>query len=72
MLSNARFEQAEALVSQARDARLAAARADLKKAGAPECEDCEQPIPVPRRLAYPSATRCIECQNAVERRSHSR
>lgn len=72
MLSNISLEQAEDLASQAREARLAAARADLKKAGASECEDCERTIPKRRRLAYPSATRCIACQSAVERRTFGR
>lgn len=67
MLSNIHFEQAEAKVAQERDAKLAEARADLKKAGASECVDCGQVIPPARRSAYPSANRCIDCQTGVER-----
>ncbi len=26
------------------------------------CEDCDELIPIPRLLAVPSATRCVECQ----------
>ncbi|TWD54467.1 TraR/DksA family transcriptional regulator [Agrobacterium vitis] len=67
MFSNSHFEQAEERVRQERDAALAEARADLKKAGASECVDCGHAIPERRRLAYPSATRCIDCQIEVER-----
>lgn len=67
MLSNIHFEQAEERVQQERDAKLAEARADLKKAGASECMDCLQKIPTARRLAYPSATRCVECQTDIEK-----
>mgnify|MGYP001627471956 CR=1 FL=1 len=33
------------------------------------CEDCDEPIPVLRRQALPSATRCIHCQSALENRN---
>lgn len=32
------------------------------------CADCGEPIAAPRLLAYPTATRCIDCQEAFERR----
>lgn len=67
MLSNIHFEQAEERVQQERDAKVAKARADLKKAGASDCVDCGQLIPEARRLAYPSATRCIDCQTDIEK-----
>ncbi|MBB4955573.1 phage/conjugal plasmid C-4 type zinc finger TraR family protein [Agrobacterium vitis] len=72
MFSNVHFEQAEAKVAQERDAKLAQARADLKKAGAPECVECGKVIPQARRSAYPSATRCIDCQTEVEREVYCR
>lgn len=34
---------------------------------AEECEDCGKPIPEGRRLAAPGCTRCIGCQERVER-----
>lgn len=67
MLSNVHFEQAEIRIEQERDAALAEARANLKRAGASECVECGHTIPERRRLAYPSATRCIHCQTSVER-----
>jgi DnaK suppressor protein len=33
------------------------------------CVVCEEPIPAARLHAYPAATRCIRCQEAVERRA---
>ena len=32
------------------------------------CIDCDEPIPPARLHAYPSAARCIRCQEAFERR----
>lgn len=32
------------------------------------CADCGETIAAPRLLAYPTATRCIDCQEAFERR----
>ena len=33
-----------------------------------ECVDCGEPIATARLKAYPAATRCIECQGALEKR----
>lgn len=33
------------------------------------CVDCDEPIPVARLDAYPTAMRCIRCQEAFERRA---
>ena len=33
-----------------------------------ECVDCGEPIAAARLKAYPAATRCIECQGALEKR----
>ena len=35
------------------------------------CVDCEEPIPTARLHAYPAATRCIRCQEALERRAQT-
>lgn len=35
--------------------------------GAEECEDCGEPIPEARRKAMPGCTRCISCQESLER-----
>lgn len=31
------------------------------------CEDCDEPIPVARRLAVPGVTRCVRCQEEADR-----
>ncbi|MCF1433381.1 MULTISPECIES: TraR/DksA C4-type zinc finger protein [Rhizobium/Agrobacterium group] len=72
MLSNLHFELAEERVEQERDAKVEAARADLKKAGATECLDCGHAIPQARRFAYPSAIRCFDCQVSIEREVYCR
>lgn len=33
-----------------------------------ECEDCDQPIPAARRMAYPAARRCVAYQSRMEAR----
>ena len=37
-----------------------------------ECIDCGSPIPYERLAAYPAATRCVACQESVERRERGR
>lgn len=36
-----------------------------------ECEECENAIPIARLRAIPTARRCVECQQAVERHQAS-
>jgi DnaK suppressor protein len=31
------------------------------------CDECDEPVAYQRLLAYPDASRCIECQSEVER-----
>ncbi len=38
----------------------------LRHGGCPLCVDCGEEIPLPRLLAAPGATRCCECQQALE------
>lgn len=44
-----------------------ARRAALDAPGKRTCADCGVPIPLARRRALPSATRCVECQDWAER-----
>jgi phage/conjugal plasmid C-4 type zinc finger TraR family protein len=30
------------------------------------CEDCDQPIPLARRAAFPGVVRCVPCQEITE------
>lgn len=66
------FETAEILAEQERQAGIDAARRSLKTMGSLECEDCPQLISRERRLAMPSAVRCVDCQARFERRMKRR
>lgn len=66
-ISDFQREAAEALIEQARDRRVSELRAALQRDGRERCEDCGAAISPARRHAYPSATRCIDCQEIVER-----
>ncbi|MDQ0454640.1 TraR/DksA C4-type zinc finger protein [Rhizobium paknamense] len=72
MFSNVHFELAEERVERERDAKVAAARAALKKLGEMQCLDCGLAIAPERRLAYPAASRCLDCQIHVEREAIGR
>jgi phage/conjugal plasmid C-4 type zinc finger TraR family protein len=55
-------EQIQATV----DERVDEARSQLSGEGSEDCEDCGRSIPLARRKAMPSATRCIHCQDQYE------
>lgn len=55
-------EQIQATV----DERVEIARLGLHGDGSEFCEDCERRISKARRIALPSATRCITCQENYE------
>ncbi len=65
---NAAFEQADMRAEQEREAGIAAASLSLRSVGTIQCEDCSNDIPRERRLAIPSATRCIRCQTKHEQK----
>ena len=65
---NAAFEQADLRAEQEREAAIAAASRTLRSPGTIQCEDCPNDIPRDRRIALPSATRCIVCQSRHEKR----
>lgn len=67
MYSDFDREVGEARIEQERDARVLAARQALRQPGTAECIECEREIPQARRRANPSATRCLECQENVEK-----
>ena len=50
-----------------REIEAALARLDAGQYGI--CVDCDEPIPLPRLQARPSATRCIACQEVDEKRA---
>jgi RNA polymerase-binding protein DksA len=48
-------------------AEIDAALARVAEGTYGECEECENPIPIARLRAIPTARRCVECQAAAER-----
>tara|TARA_B100001179_G_C18491018_1_gene359921 strand:- start:78 stop:299 length:222 start_codon:yes stop_codon:yes gene_type:complete len=70
--SNRAVESAELAIEQDRDRAVNRIRKDLEVEGDAECRDCGDPIDVARRMALPSATRCLECQEAHERGRRAR
>jgi phage/conjugal plasmid C-4 type zinc finger TraR family protein len=59
---------AEASLARQTDAAIARIRAGLDEPGDEFCHGCGEPIEAARRAALPSATRCVGCQSAIERR----
>lgn len=69
---NAALDQAELRAEQEREAGIAAASRSLRSPGTLQCEDCPNDIPRERRIALPSATRCIRCQTRHEKEASRR
>lgn len=67
--SNAALDLAADRAEQEREATIAAASQSLRGPGTVQCEDCSNDIARERRIALPSATRCIFCQTLFERNS---
>lgn len=63
------LERAEEFERQQRELRITRIRGDLAPSGSEFCRTCGDPIEVARRIALPSATRCVCCQQATERNS---
>jgi phage/conjugal plasmid C-4 type zinc finger TraR family protein len=61
------FDQVQRHEEQHRAASLRRVLAPLRQDGRDDCEDCGAPIPLERRDAMPSATRCVDCQRGFER-----
>ena len=64
--SERQLEAAERSISLLTDTRVAQIRGALCLKGDEHCNDCGDRIDVRRRLALPSAQRCIECQTKFE------
>ncbi|MBX3672182.1 MAG: TraR/DksA family transcriptional regulator [Burkholderiales bacterium] len=69
-LAEAEFERDVAGAGQVRAALLAIVAAERRLAGGEYglCEDCGEAIGFARLEAHPAATRCVRCQEAVEKR----
>lgn len=62
------IESAERFGEEQRDRAIADIRQSVSLKGDEYCHNCGQRIEVKRRLAMPSAIRCICCQEEFERR----
>ncbi len=60
------LEQASKLEQSQREALIQTAHNALAQPGKADCEHCGAAIPVKRRLAVPSAIRCVRCQQNFE------
>ncbi len=60
------IDQAQVLEQLSRDAAIKNARRTQATKGTVECIGCDSKIPVARRRAHPTATRCIGCQAEYE------
>lgn len=50
----------------------AACRIDRNAVSAERCEECDEPIPEPRRAAAPGCQTCADCQSVLELRNKQR
>ncbi|RAZ52021.1 TraR/DksA family transcriptional regulator, partial [Enterobacter hormaechei subsp. xiangfangensis] len=53
-------------------AALSAHRLNHNAISAERCEECDEPIPEPRRAAVPGCQTCAECQGVIELRKKQR
>jgi len=60
------LERAEAFERLSRDAAVARIRGNLTGPGEEFCRACGERIEAARRIALPSATRCVDCQKYLE------
>ena len=64
---NKGHDLADLRAEQERDAGIAAASAALMCSGSDVCVRCGEEIEPERLEAMPSARRCVDCQNIIER-----
>ena len=55
-----------------RNAALSAHRVNRNVVSAERCEECDEPIPEPRRAAVPGCKTCSSCQEEIELRNKQR
>lgn len=55
-----------------RNAALSAHRLNRNSVSAERCEECDEPIPEPRRAAVPVCQTCAECQGVIELKNKQR
>ncbi|HEI8998112.1 TPA: TraR/DksA family transcriptional regulator [Citrobacter koseri] len=60
------IDQANELTQQRIDMAIAAHRLNRNAVSAERCEECDDPIPEPRRAAVPGCRTCASCQADLE------
>jgi phage/conjugal plasmid C-4 type zinc finger TraR family protein len=65
-------DEAAAVIERVQADGVRRVTAALATEGEAECRGCGEEIEPARRAALPSATRCIVCQDRVERRDRTR
>lgn len=55
-----------------RNAALYTHRIDRNAISAERCEECDEPIPEPRRAAVPGCQTCASCQEEIELKNKQR
>ncbi|HCM9239511.1 TPA: TraR/DksA C4-type zinc finger protein [Enterobacter hormaechei subsp. steigerwaltii] len=51
---------------------VSAHRINRNAVSAERCEECDEPIPEPRRAAVPGCQNCADCQSVIELRNKQR
>ncbi|MFD1792092.1 TraR/DksA C4-type zinc finger protein [Ochrobactrum teleogrylli] len=69
---NKAHELADLRAEQEREAGVAAVQTELSRKGSNICISCGDDIELERRAALPSARRCIQCQQQLERQGKQR
>ncbi|MEN4499975.1 TraR/DksA family transcriptional regulator [Enterobacter hormaechei subsp. xiangfangensis] len=59
-------DDASAVEELQRNAALSAHRVNRNAVSAERCEECDEPIPEPRRAAVPGCQTCASCQADLE------
>ncbi|QDQ29163.1 TraR/DksA family transcriptional regulator [Chitinimonas arctica] len=62
------IDRANEIAQNHLDELIATQRAALHAKGTPECVDCGEDIPAARRVVFPAARCCIDCQTLRELR----
>lgn len=60
------LDAASELTQQRIEMAVAAHRIDRNAVSAERCEECDEPIPEPRRAAVPGCQTCASCQADLE------
>lgn len=66
------IDQANELVEQNINHAIQRMRIDHNAVSSERCEECDEPIPEPRRAAVPGCQTCAECQGVIELRNKQR